>query len=87
MSTIIELPQDIVDLLEQRSQEEHVSRDEIVRRALATHLSTGLSSVESDAEGDASSWPELKAVFGTWTHGDGLAYQLRMRAEWDREWD
>jgi hypothetical protein len=50
----------------------HESRAEVVRRAVAEYLQRNQS-----ADGDAA--------FGLWQdrHEDGLAFQERMRSDWD----
>lgn len=45
----------------------------------------------TSAEDTHTSEPSFKQLLentqGTWTQGDGLEYQRRMRAEWDRPWE
>lgn len=72
MRTIIELPAEQVESLDEWCRREGVSRAEAVRRAVAEHL-------RKHNTGGA------KRAFGIWRDmaGDGLAYQERLRSEWD----
>lgn len=72
MRTIVELPAEQVESLDEWCRQEGVSRAEAVRRAVTEHLRqhhTGGS----------------KRAFGLWKDvaEDGLAYQERLRSEWD----
>ncbi|MDP3719243.1 MAG: CopG family transcriptional regulator [Acidobacteriota bacterium] len=72
MRTIIELPADQVESLDEWCRREGVSRAEAVRRAVADHLQ------KHHTVG-------AKRAFGIWRDlaEDGLAYQERLRSEWD----
>lgn len=72
MRTIIELPAEQVESLDEWCRREGVSRAEAVRRAVAEHL-------RKHHTGGA------KRAFGIWGDmaEDGLAYQERVRSEWD----
>ncbi|MDP2055167.1 MAG: CopG family transcriptional regulator [Acidobacteriota bacterium] len=72
MRTIIELPADQVESLDEWCRREGVSRAEAIRRAVAEHL-------KKHHAGAA------KRAFGMWRDmaEDGLAYQERLRREWD----
>ena len=82
MRTIIELPADQVESLDEWCRKEGVSRAEAVRRAVAEHL-------RKHRTGGG------ERAFGIWRLGhrslgeggdmaeDGLAYQERQRREWD----
>lgn len=77
MRTIVDLPADQVDSLDEWCRREGVSRAEAVRRAVAEHL-------RKHHIGDG------KRAFGMWRDmaEDGLAHQERLRSEWaarDRE--
>lgn len=72
MRTIIELPGEQVDALDALCRRHRISRAEAIRRAVAR-----LIAIEGGvASGEA---------FGLWCDRgeDGLAYQQRMRADWD----
>jgi len=73
MRTIIDLPSGQIEALEALCRRDRISRAEAIRRAVAAHL--GL--VSASARGEA---------FGIWRDRavDGLAYQQRVHAEWDR---
>lgn len=68
--------------LDRLARDRRSSRSALVREAVDKLL---------DENGHASRMRALDAVFGLWKkHGfdeDGLDYQRRIRAEWDREWD
>lgn len=72
MRTIIELPAEQVESLDEWCRREGVSRAEAIRRAVAEHL-------RKHHTGGA------KRAFGMWRDmaEDGLAYQERLRSEWD----
>ena len=73
MRTIIELPADQLQALDAISKRENISRAEAVRRAIAEHI-------QRHGRGDS------KRAFGLWRDRkeDGVAYQERLRREWDR---
>ena len=83
MQTTIELSEERLHQLDQLTQSERISVEELVGKALDAYVS--LQPVPAGSH----SWAEMDAAFGLWKDRgeDGLAYQLRMRAEWDREWD
>jgi hypothetical protein len=73
MRTIIDPPDEQIAPLKELASALNVSRAELIRRAVGDYLSR----FEPPADDTA---------FGIWKqHGeDGLAYQARMRSEWDR---
>jgi predicted transcriptional regulator len=73
MRTVIDLPDDQIAPLKQLADALKVSRAELIRRAVADYLRRFEA-------------PTDDVAFGIWKqHGeDGLAYQTRMRSEWDR---
>jgi len=73
MRTVIDLPDEQIEPLKTLANSLNVSRAELIRRAVADYLRR----FEAPAEDTA---------FGIWKHRDedGLAYQERMRSEWDR---
>ncbi len=75
MRTIIDLPNDQLAALDAWRAPRGVSRAEAVRRAVAKLLD------DDEARLDA-----MEATRGLWKDRgeDGLAYQERLRAEWDR---
>ena len=72
MRTIVDLPAEQVESLDAWCRREGVSRAEAVRRAVAEHL-------RKHHIGGAT------RAFGIWRDmvEDGLAYQERLRSEWD----
>lgn len=72
MRTIIEIPDLQLEQLARFAAEANISRAELIRRAVADYLQRYTKSSEDSA-------------FGLWTqqHEDGLAYQERLRGEWD----
>jgi hypothetical protein len=83
MRTLIDLPEEDIAKIKKITEEQGISRAEFVRRAVR-------QSLEPQQKVDRNQF------FGLWARNrdpndppleDGLAYQLRMRAEWDREWD
>lgn len=80
MRTIVDIPDDHVNALDSLGKKENLSRAELVRRAVAQYLEVerGKSSGAVDKYfGFLKDCPE--AFDGL----DGLAYQRKIRAEWD----
>ena len=77
MSTVLELSKEVEEMLDQRSRDEHLSREELVTRALVCYPAP------LKTESEAEPWPELDAVFGIWKHRgeDTFAYLRRIRGE------
>ena len=75
--TVIALPKKDKDWLDREAARAGVSMTEMVRRAVAL--------LRAETERQESFEDLLAATAGTWTQGDGLEYQRRLRAEWDRE--
>jgi len=72
MRTIVDLPDEQIQVLKELSKESHLSRAELVRRAIAEYLQHHHCDQAEDA-------------FGIWRHKarDGLDYQSELRNEWD----
>jgi len=73
MRTIVDIPQNVLDELDELAGREDISRAEAVRRAMAEYLESRRSS-----RGDAA--------FGIWKSKkvDALAYEDELRGEWNR---
>lgn len=73
MRTIVDIPEDDLISITQLSKSRKVSRAELFRVAVRELLDKSLTRNDSQ-------------VFGLWKDrdDDGLAYQERMRAEWER---
>lgn len=71
MRTIVDLPDDQVELLKQLSKQSHLSRAELVRRAIAEYLQR-----RPPGQGEVA--------FGIWRDAprDGIDYQRSLREEW-----
>jgi len=76
MRTLVDLPDQDVQRLDELARRSNRSRAAVIREAVAAHL--------RDAAGE--NW--LDDAFGLWAHEgfseDGVDYQRRLRAEWDR---
>ena len=73
--TVISLDEQDKDWLDRRAAEEGVPMTALVRRAVQL--------LRAHADRDDPPLEELLAsTRGTWRHGDGLAYQRRLRDEW-----
>ena len=72
MRTIVELPTEQLTALDALCARDGISRAEAVRRAVAEHLARERSARPDEA-------------FGLWRRRpvDGVAYQQRLRGEWD----
>jgi len=73
MRTIVDLPQSIIDELDELAKREDISRAEAVRRAMAEYLQSRRSS-------------RGETAFGIWKSRkvDALAYEDDLRGEWNR---
>ena len=74
--TVISLSDDDKAWLDRRAGDEGTTMTEIVRRSVRFYRSV------CDPE-DADFRALLDRTAGTWTRGDALEYQRRMRAEWE----
>jgi len=75
--TVISLDEQDKEWLDQRAAQEGVPMTELVRRAVRL--------LRVHAERDDPPLTELlRRTSRTWRHGDGLAYQRRLRDEWGR---
>ena len=78
MRALVDIPEDDVRWLDMRAQLEGTSRAALVREAVSRYRAKAGSS-------------GIDAAFGIWKGrtdvGDGVEFQRKMRAEWDREWD
>jgi hypothetical protein len=76
MRTVIDIPKNQRAWLDKKAKEKGISMAEVARQTFQA---------AKDAEEKHARFMALtKKVQGTWTNGDGLAWQLKMRAEWDR---
>jgi len=73
MRTLVELPDEQIEPLEALAKQMQLSRADLIQRAVADYLQR-YQSVDGDA------------AFGLWRERqeDGLAYQERMRSDWDQ---
>jgi metal-responsive CopG/Arc/MetJ family transcriptional regulator len=73
MRTIIDIPQDQIDRLDELRRRLGISRAELIRRALSSYLK------------DHPSAADPEEAFGIWADRavDGLRYQDSLRAEWE----
>ena len=73
MRTIVDIPENVLNELDELARREDISRAEAVRRAMAEYLESRRRSV-----GDAA--------FGIWKSKkiDALTYEDELRGEWSR---
>lgn len=76
--TVISLDPEDKAWLDEAARREGVPMTEMIRRAVRRMR---------EEEGKPSFKEILERSRGTWKHGDGLEYQVRIREEWDREWE
>jgi Arc/MetJ-type ribon-helix-helix transcriptional regulator len=78
MRTLVDIPEEQIEALDRLSRAERKSRAAIIRAAVADYLKE-----RDQAERKAA----IEAGFGLWKDLgiDGLEYQERIRAEWDRD--
>jgi hypothetical protein len=74
MRVLIDIPEEDLKQVAKVTREQGISRAEFVRRAIKSSL-------------EAKPASSLDKYFGIWADNpeDGLAFQERMRSEWDRE--
>jgi hypothetical protein len=82
MRTLIDIPEEDLAKIKKITAEQGISRAEYVRRALKTSLG---SEPQSDISQYFGLWAKTRAAEEM--PEDGLAYEQRVRGEWDREWD
>ncbi len=77
MRTLVDIPESELEALNALSKAEGISRAESIRRAVKAYVEQRMP------------MPKLEDGFGLWKDCgiDGLDYQLKIRSEWDREWD
>lgn len=77
MRTIIEIPDDDVNVLDKMSKQEECSRAAIIRNAIKDYI-------EKNKEQHSSA--VLSQAFGMWqkTPVDGLSYEDKIRNEWNK---
>ncbi len=75
--TVIALDPDIKQWLDNKALQEGVSMTELVRRAVKLLKEQESSSFELI----------LQQSKGSWTEGDGLEYQKKLRSDWSRDND
>lgn len=80
MRTIVDLPDEHVNALDSMGRKMDVSRAELVRRAVEQYLHAETKKSSGDVDKYFGIFKDDPAVFGGL---DGLAYQRKMRAEWD----
>jgi metal-responsive CopG/Arc/MetJ family transcriptional regulator len=74
MRTIIDLPESQLAALRELEERKHVSRAELIRRAVAQYVVH-----HAETENAFGAWKTSKRK-----SADGLAVQKKLRAEWDR---
>lgn len=77
--TVISLGHEEKAWLDEKSRAEGVAMTELVRRAVRRYRQ---SEAAASPRGVRAA---LKATRGLWSRGDGLAYQRRVRSDWDGE--
>ena len=82
MQILIDIPEEDVAFLDKLSEDRQVPRDELVRTAVSCYVEAQRSLQLTEAERNGI----LDEAFGSWASfpEDGLAYQERIRAEWER---
>ena len=71
MRTIVDIPEEQIEVLGRICQEDKISRAEAIRRAIDAY--------------SKQRQPSIHAVFGLWRKrkGDALEYEDRVREEWE----
>ncbi len=73
MRTVVDIPDEQISLLKQVGERDHLSRAEMVRRAVADYIAKCMNVTKEDGS------------FGLWKdrREDGVAMQQRLRKEWE----
>ena len=75
--TVISLDEESKEWLYQQARQEHVSTAELIRTAVRKY--------RDEKKREALPLSDLlKQTSGIWKGGDGLAYQRRLRKEWQK---
>ncbi len=80
MRTIVDLPEDQVQALDLIGEKQSLSRAELVRRAVASYLGDHQKNAKSKLD---QYFGMLKGRTDLFDGLDGVAWQKKMRAEWD----
>lgn len=75
--TVVSLDPEDKAWLDRKAQEEHLAMAEVVRRAIRLYRRHEETTQETTER-------LLRKTAGIWSQGDGLAYQERLRGEWER---
>lgn len=77
--TLVDIPDNLLGRVNALAKVQDISRAELVRRALEQYVETTLQNHPEKDPRDAA--------FGLWKDRkiDGVEYQRKLRAEWDRE--
>jgi len=81
MRTIVDLPEDQIKALDSIGKRDDISRAELVRRAVAGYLQNEQKSTKGRLDQYFGILKDDPTVFDGL---DGLAWQKKMRAEWDK---
>ena len=76
--TLINLDPDDKAWLDREARKRHVPMTELVRRAIRSYR------IREESGARPSLQTALSRTAGIWRNGDGLAWQTRLRDEWDR---
>lgn len=76
--TLINLPPDDKDWLDEEARARHIPMTELVRQAVHAYR------LRAQRRAQPNLQEALKQTTGIWRQGDGLEYQNRMRNEWAR---
>ena len=74
--TIISLAEDDKDWLLEQAKHDHISMAEVIRKAIHEYRRTKKTKPSIDEL--------LTKTSNTWTQGDGLTYQKKLRDEWEK---
>lgn len=78
--TIVSLDEEDKAWLDRKAAQERVTMTEIVRRAVRR--------LRKDSTGSPEAFDALlRETSGLWKQGNGLSYQVKLRAQWDRPLD
>ncbi len=76
---VISIPQDDKTWLQHVAEDQHISMAEVIRLAIDRYR------LEKQTTSPHSLQQLLSKTKGIWKQGDGLAFQRKLRSEWDKK--
>ena len=83
MTVATDLSEEAVRMLDRLSERSHLSREELLRRAVETYVEAHRAEATAEVQGQTAA-EKLAPLFGIWKDRniDGLEYERALRDEW-----